>query len=149
MAVIAQGKEPPKPVDRDWPAFRYPPGGDPSSGKVFNAEADVPKGWLDAPSRPAPPPAPPVVKTSAKKSDPQEESRWRREAVENAQRLVATEADRDTLKARVGALEAFIARVGEDENCPEPLKAVIAELLPPAAEAEPEAASKPKRAAKA
>lgn len=147
MGVIAQGRPPAEVKDPNWPAFRYPPGGAPADGKVFASEDEVPKGWLDAPSKPAPPPPPPVVKTS-KPQPKDEDGRWRREAVENAQRLVAMEADRDTLKARVGALESFIAKVGADENCPDSLKAAISELLPADVAPEPPE-SKGKRRARA
>lgn len=129
MSVIAQGKPPSGPVDRNWPSFRYPPGGDPTEGRVFQSAADVPPGWLDAPSRPAPPPPPRAEKAAPVKRDAGEEARWRREAMDNAQRLVATEADRDTALARVRELEDFLARVGADAQCPAALSDAIALLL--------------------
>lgn len=137
MAALVQGRqEPPVVIDRNWPSYRYPPGGDPASGKLFSSEADVPVGWLDAPSVPAPPPPPPVSR--AKPPPREDESRWRREAVENAQRLVAAEADLATVVARVGELEAFIAKLAAEENCPAPLKRACNMLVP---STEPEAAA--------
>ena len=37
-------------VDRNWPAFRYPPKGGPSSGKIFKSADEVPAGWLETPT---------------------------------------------------------------------------------------------------
>lgn len=127
MNVIAQGKAPEAPKDPNWPSFFYPPGGAPADGKVFGSAEDVPAGWLDAPSVSAPPPPPPVVK-AVKRTDPQEDSRWRREAVENAQRLVATESARDTLVARVRELEGFLSNLRSDAHCPAELAKALDNL---------------------
>lgn len=128
MAALVQGRErAPVVVDRNWPSYRYPPGGNPASGKLFAKEEDVPAGWLDAPSVPAPPPPPPPVKTQAKPKE--DDSRWRREAVENAQRLVAAEADASTAQARVRELEAFIEALAAEEKCPPALKRACENLL--------------------
>lgn len=40
-------------VDKNWPAWRYGPSGE---AQIFQREADVPKGWVDSPSKL--PPAP-------------------------------------------------------------------------------------------
>lgn len=128
MGVIAQGQPRLEVKDPNWPAFRYPPGGAPADGKIFKSEDEVPKGWLDAPSVPAPPPPPPVVKGPPKREDPQAESRWRREAVENAQRLVAMEADRDTIGARVRELEGFLSVLRADADCPPALAKALDDL---------------------
>lgn len=43
--------EGPEELSTDWPTWYYGPGGE---GKVFDGPDDVPKGWVDHPSK-APP----------------------------------------------------------------------------------------------
>lgn len=98
-----------KPVDRNWPAWRYPPGEGPSAGKVFAKAEDVPAGWTDAPTgvdaprAPAPKPA----------SNPKEAAlRYEKAEAENVklrESVALLEAQLDAKTKECAALEKALA----------------------------------------
>lgn len=99
-----------KPVDRNWPSWRFPPGEGPGAGKVFAKAEDVPAGWVDSPTGVDAPKAPAVKPPSNPKDAAM---RWEKAEKENV-----------ALRESVALLEAQLsAKTRECEALNEALNA--------------------------
>jgi hypothetical protein len=93
-----------KPVDRNWPAWRYPPGEGASAGKVFTKAEDVPEGWVDSPTGVDAPKAPAIKPPSNPKDAAMRYEKAETENIKLRESVALLEAQLDAKTRECAAL---------------------------------------------